>query len=81
MLRQSVIEEVGPLDERFFLYYEEVDWCARVLAAGHRIRFLANAQVRHAAGSSADKVWGRAIHHFLNRWCDIIGRITAYGAP
>ncbi|MAO85017.1 MAG: glycosyltransferase family 2 protein [Myxococcota bacterium] len=65
MLRQSVIEEVGPLDERFFLYYEEVDWCARVLAAGHRIRFLANAQVRHAAGSSADKVWGRAIHHFF----------------
>ncbi|MBM65550.1 MAG: hypothetical protein CMH55_04870 [Myxococcales bacterium] len=65
LLRRSVIDQIGPLDERFFLYYEEVDWCARVAAAGHRIHFLATAQVRHAAGSSADKVWGRAIHHFF----------------
>ena len=65
LLRQSVIDKVGPLDERFFLYYEEVDWCARVAAAGYRLRFFAEAQVRHAAGSSADKVWGRAIHHFF----------------
>jgi len=65
LLRRSVVDEIGPLDERFFLYYEEVDWCARVAAAGYRIHFLAEAQVRHAAGSSADKVWGRAIHHFF----------------
>lgn len=65
MLRRELIDQIGPLDERFFLYFEEVDWCARVLASGHRVHFLATAQVRHAAGSSADKVWGRAIHHFF----------------
>ena len=65
MLRAAVIDEIGPLDERFFLYYEEVDWCSRVADAGYRIRFFSDAQVRHAAGSSADKVWGRAIHHFF----------------
>ena len=62
---RRLLDEIGELDERFFLYFEEVDWCRRVLGAGRRIRFLSSAQVQHLAGRSADQVWGRAIHHFF----------------
>lgn len=62
---RSLLERIGELDERFFLYFEEVDWCRRVLGAGRRIRFLTGARVQHLAGRSADQVWGRAIHHFF----------------
>ena len=62
---RALLGQIGDLDERFFLYFEEVDWCRRVLGAGRRIRFLSSARVQHLAGRSADQVWGRAIHHFF----------------
>jgi GT2 family glycosyltransferase len=62
---RELLGEIGELDERFFLYFEEVDWCRRVLGAGRRIRFLSSSRVQHLAGRSADQVWGRAIHHFF----------------
>jgi GT2 family glycosyltransferase len=65
MFRRSVLESIGPLDERFFLYFEEVDWCLRVKRAGHRTRFIAGAQIMHRAGSSANQVWGRSIRFFF----------------
>jgi GT2 family glycosyltransferase len=43
---------VGPWDERFFLYSEEVDHAARVRAAGFRIEYVPTAQVRHREGGS-----------------------------
>jgi GT2 family glycosyltransferase len=43
---------VGPWDERFFLYSEEVDHAARVRAAGFRVEYVPTARVRHRAGGS-----------------------------
>jgi GT2 family glycosyltransferase len=43
---------VGPWDERFFLYSEEVDHAARVRAAGFRIEYVPTARARHRAGGS-----------------------------
>jgi N-acetylglucosaminyl-diphospho-decaprenol L-rhamnosyltransferase len=37
MVRRSVVDEVGPLDEGFFMYCEEIDWCMRIKRAGWRI--------------------------------------------
>ena len=42
---------VGPWDESFFLYSEEVDWCRRVRAAGLRVRYQPAAVVRHRGGA------------------------------
>jgi N-acetylglucosaminyl-diphospho-decaprenol L-rhamnosyltransferase len=41
------ISRVGLLDERFFIFFEEVDWCRRVRDAGFEIHILPSAQVRH----------------------------------
>jgi N-acetylglucosaminyl-diphospho-decaprenol L-rhamnosyltransferase len=42
------------LDERFFIYYEEVDLCKRLLEAGGEVWFWPAAEVRHLAGASTD---------------------------
>ena len=47
LVRRSVIDEVGTLDERFFMYYEEVDWCLRMKKAGWEVHYLPSAQVIH----------------------------------
>jgi GT2 family glycosyltransferase len=43
---------VGPWDERFFLYSEEVDYAARVRGAGFRIEYVPTARIRHHEGGS-----------------------------
>ncbi|HUU10283.1 MAG TPA: glycosyltransferase family 2 protein [Phycisphaerae bacterium] len=50
---RRVLDEVGPMDERFFVYWEEVDLCRRIRAAGHRVRFDPAAKVTHVGGVSA----------------------------
>ena len=52
---RRVLDRVGPFDERFFVYFEEVDLCRRIRDAGHRCRFLPEAAVTHVGGVSAAK--------------------------
>ena len=40
MTRKEALDEVGPLDERFFMYGEDIDWCKRFQLAGWRVVFL-----------------------------------------
>ena len=47
MVRREVIDRVGGLDERFFMYFEEVDWCHRIKQAGWRIAYVPRAIVVH----------------------------------
>ena len=50
MARSEAVAEVGPMDERFFLYSEEVDWCYRFRAAGWDVRHLPSMAIVHHAG-------------------------------
>lgn len=52
LVRREMWDEIGPLDERFFMYFEEVDFCYRAKKAGWRIRFTPAAQVVHYGGES-----------------------------
>ena len=55
---RAVWEGVGPFDERLFLYYEDVDWSRRALAAGFDLAVVDDARATHAAGSStAGETW------------------------
>lgn len=40
MARRSAVDKVGQLDERFFLYFEDMDWCRRFWAAGYSVMYL-----------------------------------------
>lgn len=52
LLRRRALEAVGGLDERFFLYAEDVDLCLRLRAAGWRLRYEPRAEVTHVRGAS-----------------------------
>jgi N-acetylglucosaminyl-diphospho-decaprenol L-rhamnosyltransferase len=52
--RREAIADVGPLDERFFLYSEEIDWCLRFWQHGWRVEHLPNLAVIHHCGSGSD---------------------------
>ena len=52
LLAREALETVGPLDERFFAYHEDVDWCASARAAGFRVLFAPEARVVHRGEGS-----------------------------
>jgi len=52
MVRRAVIEEVGLLDESFFMYCEEIDWCFRIKEAGWRILCVPRAGIVHHVAQS-----------------------------
>ncbi|MEY4762714.1 MAG: hypothetical protein RLZZ200_2570 [Pseudomonadota bacterium] len=55
-IRRRALEEVGYFDERFFLYYEEVDLCRRFRDAGWEIWYWPDVVVRHTGGESSKTV-------------------------
>lgn len=59
LLRREVLDEVGPLDTRFFMYGEEVEWCRRIRQAGWNIRYAPDARIVHLGGASSSHmtVW------------------------
>jgi len=48
----DVAEAVGPLDEGYFMYCEDTDWCRRVHALGREVHFVPEAVVLHHVGAS-----------------------------
>lgn len=61
MVRRAVLDKVGPLDERFLLYYEDVDWCYRIKSAGWSIMFWPGTSVIHVGGSSTHPIYAAAV--------------------
>lgn len=53
LVKRKVIEEVGPLDPQYFVYYEDVDWCARARERGYRIEVVPASRIQHRKSSSA----------------------------
>jgi N-acetylglucosaminyl-diphospho-decaprenol L-rhamnosyltransferase len=52
MFRREVLEQVGGFDESFFLYFEEIDLCRRVKAAGWQCWYVPQSRVMHVRGQS-----------------------------
>jgi N-acetylglucosaminyl-diphospho-decaprenol L-rhamnosyltransferase len=52
VVRREAIEQVGLLDERFFIYCEEIDWCLRIKAAGWGIWCVPEAEIVHHVAQS-----------------------------
>ena len=63
-LRREAWEEIGPFDEGYFMYCEDVDWCLRAWQAGWKIAYVPEAVVIHAIGRSSDLAARRMILEF-----------------
>lgn len=53
LARKAAVDQVGGLDERFFFYAEDVDWCKRFRAAGWKVVFVPSAGATHFGGASS----------------------------
>ena len=55
LLRKKVLDEIGLLDETFFMYGEDIDLSYRVIQAGHKNYYLADTRIIHYKGESTKK--------------------------
>lgn len=53
MFKRLLAEQIGPLDDRYFMYTEEVDFCYRARQAGWKVYFYADARIIHQLGHTA----------------------------
>jgi GT2 family glycosyltransferase len=65
MVRRELFEALNGFDERFFVYFEEVDFSYRARQAGWRSVFLADAQAFHAGGGTSNQVKARRLFYSL----------------
>lgn len=72
-VRREVIDRIGGLDEGFFLYFEDVDWCRRMRLAGWRVVYNPLVQVVHWGGQSqaqrrvANRHYGESLRYFYRK--------------
>jgi len=79
LVGRRVLEQVGLLDERFFAYYEEVEWCVRARRAGFGIVHVPRARVWHkiSPGAQADSP---LVHYYMTRNRLLFLKLTGAGA-
>lgn len=52
---REAVERIGGMDERYFMYSEELDWCKRIKTAGYKIFWYPDAEIIHYQGASSDQ--------------------------
>lgn len=66
MLRKEAVDKAGLMNENFFLYYEEVDWCEHIKRAGYQAYVCTDALIYHKESVSVGKK-SRLKEYFMNR--------------
>lgn len=66
LVRRNIFERVCGFDERFFMYYEEVDLCKRIKEEGGRIVYNPSAELIHLGGQSSKQIQARKRFMMLN---------------
>ncbi len=66
MVRSEVVAQIGLLDERYFLYFEDTDWAYRIKQAGWRIMYVPTTSIVHVKRASSRQDRRAAIHHFYH---------------
>lgn len=64
LVRRDLWEAIGGMDERYKMYFEEVDWCQRARQAGWRVRYHGPTRITHHGGASSEQAPTRRQWHF-----------------
>ncbi|HXF48134.1 MAG TPA: glycosyltransferase family 2 protein [Verrucomicrobiae bacterium] len=82
LIRRMVFEKIGGLDERFFVFFGDVDFCRRLKDAGFRIAFVPEAKFFHRRGGSTRQMGARfyfsshfGFFHYLWKWSNPIEKL------
>lgn len=66
LARRDVWEQIGGLDENFFIYYEETEWCVRAARAGFKIAYVPTAMMWHKIGLDARST-NPQVYYYMTR--------------
>ena len=80
LVPRAVLEAVGPLDDAFFVYAEEADWCRRIRKAGYACVFAPVAQIVHLDGGGKSTVQIKSRMHVQMQKSHLIYARKHHGA-
>jgi len=86
LLRREALRDVGPFDERFFLYAEEADWQRRAVRRGWTVKVVEDVVAEHVGGGSSEDDVARATRvtrgalDYSRKWDGVAGRWAFRGA-
>ena len=67
LIKRKVIEKIGLMDEDYFLYFEDVDWCLKARIAGYKCVLVSNSKIWHKVSSGATEgSLSYIYYHFRN---------------
>lgn len=84
LVRRSAVSAVGMLDERFFVYWEDVDWCRRMRESGWRVVYYPQATIVHRVGASSETMYMKSLltfHISFFRYYEKYSRMLLITAP
>lgn len=58
LTKKGIFEEIGYMDEKYFAYWDETDWCVRAGKAGYRVLYVPKAKMWHKISSTSKKISG-----------------------
>jgi len=75
MITRSALDKVGLMDEKYFIWFEEVDYCRSVRDAGLKIRYLSDTSIIHHGGQSfgqllalpKQRLWNRSLGRYMRK--------------
>lgn len=75
MIRKKMLEQIGVLDEKFYIWFEEVDYCKRAKKAGWNVAYTPNAEVIHYGGQSfqqklsleKQKIFNKSLRYYFRK--------------
>ncbi len=79
LIRRRVLEDIGLLDEGFYLYSEDADYCLRARKAGYRLIYQPEARVYHKVSRSAGGAYSPA--KWLRRYQSLLRLVLKHGSP
>jgi GT2 family glycosyltransferase len=79
LVSREFVGRVGLLDETFFLYYEEMDWCFRGRKLGFRVVYVPQARVYHKGGASTGGEGRPLVEYYQTR--NLIYFMRKHAAP
>lgn len=85
-VRRAVVEQVGLLDEQFFLYFEDNDWCLRMRTGGWKVMYVPTSAVVHLGGRSeperraANQYYRDSLRYFYHKHYSPAANVLLAGA-
>jgi hypothetical protein len=78
-VRRGAMRDVGLMDERYFLYFEDVDWCQRMWRHGYEVVYCADARMVHEYARASAQIRPRSVRahaagllRFTEKWSAIL---------